>query len=426
MKYLTVGNHKIELKPDDKDALLKGSTLSTNLTVNPAEYVISIPTFKEQYGTQKQLAIIATYKNGGEFVVGELVRIEVPKSTQKVLYAYTNENGTALLTVSSLIGGDYDIAASLNNTDTFKGEQIKTKFTITKKPVVLKTDDVSVYYNTGTTATIKVTDKATGKAVANAIVRVTIYTGSKATFDGWVQTNSNGVATITTSLGVGKHKIVIRTDENEPRYQGSTVTKTITVLKHAARFYAPYTTAYYKEGKYFTVKLLSTKNNKVIYDGKLKVRIYTSKTNYLLYTGYTNKDGKVNIKIDLNPGVYTVYINGLDGKNYTVNQLKTTIKVLKTPTKITPNKLTAKYKANKYFTAKVINTKTGKAIVGLKIGFKVYTGKSYKVFYAVTNSNGVAQIPTKTLSIGSHNVQLYSTNKNCAASVATSTIKIVK
>lgn len=410
----------------DNDDSYIASTVNANLTVNPADVVITIPDFKKTYGTTEPVKIIATFKSSGKPVVNEVVKINVPKSTQKVLYALTDENGTAKLTVSGLTGGEYDISATMNDTTKLKSNSTANKIIIVKKEVKLSTNDVSIYYNSGTTATLKVLDKTTGKAVPNAIVKITIKSGSKNVFVGWVQTNSKGEASLTTPLAVGKYKITISMDENEPRYKASSVTKTITVLKHNARFYAPYTTAYYKEGKYFTVKLISNKNNKVIYDGKLKVRIYTSSSQYYQYIGYTNIEGKVNIKIDLNPGVYTVYVNGLDGKNYTVSQLKTTIKVLKTPAKITPNKLTAKYKANKYFTAKVINSKTGKAIAGLKIGFKVYTGKSYKVYYAVTNSNGVAQISTKALSVGSHTVQLYSTNKYCTASVATSTIKIVK
>lgn len=289
----------------------------------------------------------------------------------------------------------------------------------------LSTNDVSLYYNTGTTATIKVLDKS-GKAVPNAIVKVTIKSGSKKVFEGWVQTNSKGVATLTTPLAVGKYQITLSMDEYEPRYKASPITKSITVLKHNARFYAPYTTVYYKEGKYFTVKLVSNKNGKAIYNGKLKVRIMMGNGRYLQYTGYTSIDGTLKIKIDLNPGVYAVYINGLDGKNYTVNQLRTTIKVLATPTKLAPTAISAKYKANKFFTVKAINTKTNKVIAGLKVGLQIYTGKTYKVVYAVTNAQGIAQFSTKALSIGTHKAVAYSTNKYCKASVATSSIKIVK
>lgn len=402
------------------------SEIRINVTVRQAEVVVDILDFRKEYGTTEPVKIVVTFKNGGKPVTGEVVKINVPKSTQKVLYALTDENGTAKLTVSSLTGGEYDISASMNDTKKLKSNTDSNKIIILKKEVKLSTNDVSLYYNTGTTATIKVLDKTTGKGIPNAIVKITIKSGSKKVFEGWVQTNSNGVATLTTPLAVGKYQITLSMDDYEPRYKASPITKTITVLKHNARFYAPYTTVYYKDGKYFTVKLLSTKNSKVIYNGKLKVRIYTSKTSYLLYTGYTNVDGKLNIKIDLNPGVYTVYINGLDGKNYTVNQLKTTIKVLATPTKLVPTAISAKYKANKYFTVKAVNTKTNKVIAGLKVGLQIYTGKTYKVVYAVTNAQGIAQFNTNALSIGTHKAVAYSTNKYCKASVATSSIKIVK
>jgi hypothetical protein len=423
-KTLDVKTYSVSV--EDTDDFYVASKVETNITVIKAEVIVDILDFKETYGTTKQVQIVATFKNGGAPVPNEIVKINVPKSTQKVLYAYTDANGTAKLTVSGLTGGEYDISATMNDTSKMKSNTDSNKIIIVKKEVKLSTNDVSIYYNTGTTATIKVLDKSTGKGIPNAIVKVTIYSGSKKVFEGWVQTSDKGVATLTTPLAVGKYKITLSMDSYEPRYKASSLSKSITVLKHNARFYAPYTTAYYKEGKYFTVKLLSNKNKKVIFNGKLKVRIMLGNGRYYQYTGYTSIDGTLKIKIDLNPGTYAVYINGLDGKNYTVSQLKTTIKVLPTPTKLAPTALTAKYKSNSVFKVKAINTKTNKVIAGLKVGLQIYTGKTYKVVYAVTNAQGIAQFSVKALSVGTHKVVAYSTNKYCKASVATSSIKIVK
>ena len=423
-KTLTAKTYNITIEDTDDNYI--ASTLKTNLTVIPAEIILTIADFKNPLGTKEQVKITATFKNGGKPLAGEVVKIYVPKSSQKILYAYTNENGTAKLTVSGLSVGSYFISAVMNDTEKINSTVPTNKINIYRKQVVLSTSNVNIYYNSGTTATIKVTDPETKKGVANAIVKVTIYTGSKKTFEGWVQCNSNGVATLTTPLPVGKHKIELSMDGMEPRYRACPTTKTINVLKNTAKFQAPAVTAYYKDGKNFVVKLVSTKNNKAIFYGKLKVRIMMGGGKYMQYTGYTSGDGTVKIKIDLAPGTYTVYVNGMDGKNYTVNQLKTSIKVLPTPTKLAPTALTAKYKANSFFKVKAINTKTNKVIAGLKVGLQIYTGNSYKVYYATTNAQGIAQFSTKTLSVGTHKAIAYSTNQYCKASTATSSIKITK
>ena len=407
------------------DGTYVASTVKSNLTVKQTTAIVTIKNYKHEYGSLVPIEIQAKFKNGNP-VNGEILKVYVPQSNAKTLYVQTDGNGTGKLNITGFTSGSYEITATMNDTKRFKSNIDSKNFVIDKKEVKLSTNDVTLYFNTGNTATIKVLDKTTGKGVDNAIVRVIIYTGSKKTFDGYVQADKNGVATLTTSLAVGKHTIVLSMDNNEPRYKASQVKKTITVLKHNARFYAPYTSCYYKEGKYFTVKLISNKNKKVIYNGHVKVRIMLSGGRYYQLSGYTGLDGTFRFKINLNPGVYTVYVNGMDGRNYTVSQLKTTIKVVKTPTKLVPTALTAKYKSNSFFKVKAINTKLNKGIAGLKIGLQIYTGKYYKVYYATTNAQGIAQFSTKFLSLGYHKAVAYSTIKYCSAKIATSAIRIVK
>ena len=94
--------------------------------------------------------------------------------------------------------------------------------------------------------------------------------------------------------------------------------------------------------------------------------------------------------------------------------------------KLIPTKVNAKVKTSKLFKVKVINKKTKKIISGVKIKIKVYTGKQFKTFNVKTNKNGIAQINTKSLKAGNHNVIVTSADKYCVASAAKSTIKITK
>ena len=112
--------------------------------------------------------------------------------------------------------------------------------------------------------------------------------------------------------------------------------------------------------------------------------------------------------------------------NMVAKQITSKIIVKKAPTKLIPTKVNAKVKTSKLFKVKVINKKTKKIISGVKIKIKVYTGKQFKTFNVKTNKNGIAQINTKSLKAGNHNVIVISADKYCVASAAKSTIKITK
>ena len=204
------------------------------------------------------------------------------------------------------------------------------------------------------------------------------------------------------------------------------MTKTITVKKDSGTFTAPKVTAYYKQGKYFTITLKNSKTKKAIYDAKVNIRIYISSNQYYNYNGNTGANGQLKLLIDLKPGTYKVEVRGGDSKAYTAKMLTSKIVVKKAPTKLIPKKLTAKKGATKYFKVTVKNTKTKKVIAGVKVTIKVYTGKKYKIYTKKTNKNGIAKLNVKSLKVGTHKVVVTSGNKYCVAKTAKSTIKITK
>ena len=115
-----------------------------------------------------------------------------------------------------------------------------------------------------------------------------------------------------------------------------------------------------------------------------------------------------------------------DSKNFAASKVSSKIVVYKTPTKVTPTKLTAKKGQTTYFKVTVQNTKTKKVIPGVQVKIKVYTGKTYKTYTVKTNSKGVAQLNVKSLSLGTHKVIVSSANSYCVAKSATSYITIKK
>ena len=86
----------------------------------------------------------------------------------------TDAYGKARISAKLLSGGTYNITVSNNDTKNMNYANESGQMVITAKPVVITVVSLTKTYNTGYTAKIKVTDKATGKAVANATLLVKI------------------------------------------------------------------------------------------------------------------------------------------------------------------------------------------------------------------------------------------------------------
>lgn len=419
--FMGVGNHTAELSTN---GIYKSTNTKFNLTIEQAQINIKIDPFKEEYGTQKKVTITVTNAKNGEPVPYTWIHLYIPGTSKIDYYFQTNKNGQATVSVNQLTSGTYPITASNNDTKNIAYNNASGKIIITPKSVKLTaTSKLTIYYNTGSTVTIKVTDK-NGKAISEAYILVQLYTGSKSS-NYLLKTDKNGNAKISAPLNVGKNKMVVSTADK--RYSGSSITKYITVYRSTAKISAPKTTAYYKQGRYLTIKLVNTKrSNAPIYNAKLNIRVYISSYRYYNYNGNTGADGTLKLLINLKPGTYKVEVRGADSKNYVASKVSSKIVVLKAPTKLTPAKLTAKKGKTTYFKVTAKNTKTNKIISGVKITIKVYTGKKYKTYTITTNSKGIAYFNVKSLSLGTHKVIVSSANKYCVAKSATSYIKITK
>ena len=403
------------------------------IKVNKIDIKITIENFDEYYGTDKKFTVTVTNAKTGKAVQGITVNFNITKDGVEISYINgnqekintqtTNSEGKIELPASNLMPGKYGIAANVTNGTNTNASSNKGTATIKKIPVVINGKDVSIYYNTGTTYTVKVTKN--GKAVEGMYLLVRLYTTSTKYSDYLFQTNSKGQVSFSASLAVGKHKIIISSADN--RYEASQITKTITVKKASAKITAKKVTTYYKADKYFTVKLTNTKNKKAIYDAKVNIKIFVSKNRYYNYKGNTGMNGQIKLLLDsLKPGTYKVEVSGADNKNFAAKKVTSKIVIKKAPTKLAPKKVTAKKGKNKYFQVKVTNKKTKKVITGIKIKVKVYTGKKAKTYTLKTDSKGIAKLNVKKLKVGSHKVIVTSANKYCVAKQSKSTIKIKK
>ena len=418
--FMDVGNHTVTIK---SNAFNKTNGTSQIITINKANINIVIDEYKEYYGSDKKIKITVTNAATGDPVKSTILHLYLPVTTQKDYYFQTNENGTSEINVNGFVGGTYDLTISNNDTKNINSKSVDGSFTILKIPVVINSKDVTVYYNTGTTAKIKVTQN--GKPLSGMYVLVTLYATSTKYSNYLFQTNSKGEISFSASLTVGKHKMIINSADN--RYDAKQVTPTITVKKATGKFTAKKVTTYYKAGKYFTLKLTNTKKKKPIYDAKVNIKIFISKNRYYNYNGKTGMNGQIKLLLDtLKPGSYKVVISCADKKDYSAKEITSKIVIKKAPAKLTPKKMTAKKGAKKFFQVKVKNKKTKKVIKGVKVKIKVYTGKKAKTFTAKTNAKGIAKISTAKLKVGKHKVVVTSANKYVVAKKAKSTIKIKK
>ncbi|WP_406534456.1 hypothetical protein [Methanobrevibacter sp.] len=428
--YSPAGIYNLSISAGDD---LSGK-LDTTITINKINTKLTVAKLNEYYGTSEKITITALNANSGKVLKGVPIYFKVTSSTgseitystnnNKITTIYTNSNGTVELPVSSLIAGKYNVYALLNGTDNYGKSEVNDKITINAIPIRYEVTAGTMYYNTGNTATIKVISKLNNKPVAGAIVIIQ-FDNDKNQVYGY-QSDANGIVTVKVPLNVGKHSMFIQ-DGGEGRFTTTPITKNIKVQKASAKISAPKVTAYYKQGKYFTIKLTNTKNKKPIYYAKLNVRVYVTATKYYNYkTVQTGLDGKIKLLVDLKPGKYKVEIRGADSKNFAAKKVTSKITIKKAPTKLIPKKLTAKKGEKKYFKVTVKNKKTKKVIAGVKVKIKVYTGKKFKTYKVKTNKKGIAQLNVKSLKVGKHKVVVTSANKYCVAKAAKSTIKITK
>lgn len=86
------------------------------------------------------------------------------------------------------------------------------------------------------------------------------------------------------------------------------------------------------------------------------------------------------------------------------------VKVVKSSTKVYAPAKVIKYKKDTYFKIKVVDSKKN-LVKNVLLKVRVDTGKNYKIYSIKTNSKGVAKLPTKKLSLGTHKVTITTNDK---------------
>lgn len=274
--------------------------------------------------------------------------------------------------------------------------------------------------------TFKVTDFNTDAPLSNVELGILSKKGYSS-FDK-ITTDSNGIAVWKLPFKLGSCIIYAGllvdddgiSSQNDDLYcEGVNTSISITNI--------PATLKLEKSGKYYqgttvTVSLIDSLN-KPLANEKVTIKFSNGKSK----TVTTNSNGVATYTLPFAPGKASATANVVSD-NVKANDAKLSeFEIYKAPAKITPTKLSTTYKSGKYFQVKVINSKTEKAMGGVKLILKVYTGKKYKKVTVTTNNNGIAKYAASGLALGTHNVIVSPADtKYLTASSKKSSIKISK
>lgn len=185
---------------------------------------------------------------------------------------------------------------------------------------------------------------------------------------------------------------------------------------------SPHTQHYSSGNIVYNVKIFDI----VSYDGikykepkyyhTIKLRVYTG-GNYKVYSGVIGYNGVASIKIpNLSIGNHHVevyYDNSLKGSS--------TIKIIKSTTKVYAPTKTIKHDKNTYYKIKVLDSH-GNPVKKIVLKVNVFTDKKSKTYSIKTDNKGVAKLKTIALALGKHKVTIKTHNKKYKISKTTKII----
>ena len=263
-------------------------------------------------------------KKTGKAVANAYVLITVYTSSKKYtrFIGKTDKNGKVYLTTPLSVGKHKIIYQSADNN--YKSGQITRYVTVKTAPAKFSAPKVSTYYKSGRAFKIKLINTKTNKPIHTGKMNIKIYLSKNKYINYTGVSDGNGFVQFKATLKPGTYKIVV--SDYDKGYTAKAVTSQIKVSKSPIKI-AP-TALKVKKGKYFKVKVTSTKSKKVLSAVKVKVRVYTGKK-YKTYTIKTNKKGIASLKIKQKVGKHKVVLTPYQTKYYTAKKVTKTLRVVK-------------------------------------------------------------------------------------------------
>ena len=274
------------------------------------------------------------------------------------------KSGENIIKVPGVSEGNHDVNISYSGNDRYEPEKITKSVSVFRSIIA---NDMTRGWGSPYDYKAEFLDE-TGHVIADTEVKF-VVNGKTYT----AKTNNQGIAYLDTSkLPVGKYNITCINPVT-----GEQVTAKTTIVKRLIE--NKDITMDFLDGTWYKVRAIGD-DGKPVGEGEfVQISVHT-----VSYSCKTDKNGYAKLKINLNPGKYTITA---EYKNTTVKNklvVKQTFKLVK--------KTVSVKKGKKLVLQAKLKWSNGKAIKGkvIKIKFK---GKTYK---AKTNSKGIAKVTIKT------------------------------
>ena len=366
-----IGEHGIPIDNAKVSFVVKGTTYTryTNVNgiaslpigLNPGSYTIT--TKYDKYSVNNNIIVLSPivtkdlvkyYNNGSKFeakIIGITTPTKVTFTVKKATYTkYTDKNGIASLPIG-LSPGSYTI------TTKYDKYSVNNNINVYYKII---TSDIVKYYKNDTAFTITIAD-GNDNPIKGASVTCNY--------------NGNVLKAITTATGT--LKLIVNSDPGEysviTSCAGKTIKNTVKVLKP---FESNDLVKYLKNNSQFNVKVMDSHGNPVNNGVKVDVKV-----NNKVYPIYTDKNGIATLKINLNPGTYTLTTTYLGFSE------KNTVKVLP---RITSSDVTTTINEDFEFKIKILDGQ-GKPLQNGDVKFTL-NGKENTTR---TNNEGIATFTGK-------------------------------
>ena len=292
--------------------------------------------------------------------INESVRIDVNLKP----YNVNASNGTAILTLSNLDYGNYNVTAIFSS-KIYENLSASDKFSVNSIRTYFKADNLVMYYKDGSRFYVTLLDKNNNPLSGKNITINLNGVDNKRT------TDANGTASMAINLNSAVYNATISYLGDEI-YSPSNLTRTITV---ESTIISSDVVKYYRNDTQYYATILDFKGNPVA-NTEVIMNI-----NGVFYKRITNADGVVRLNLNLEPNTYILTVsNPITGENAANN-----ITVL---SRFVENHDLVKYykNASKY-SVKLLDD-TGSPLAGVNVTFNING-----VFYnRLTDSNGVASL----------------------------------
>ncbi|MBR6993074.1 MAG: Ig-like domain repeat protein, partial [Methanobrevibacter sp.] len=332
---------------------------------------------------------------------GDVTNITVninPDATQYILISIDGNNvgfdeidgGVVEVAIADLSAGEHNLTVTYTGDTNYNKGTANATFTIGKAASIVVIDSI--------VKTDSTFDIVVDYSVVNETdIAIVVKNQDGTEISSGIDTSVAGKVTIS-NLDVGNYTITISNEEND-NYNGSSATANFSVDNVITILSAGDITMSYKDGTAWTATLTDTENNPI---SGVVVKIGISGKSYNIKT---DANGVASLPINLYPGIYEINATYVGDKYRTASFASGVLNVTKAIAVLSTSNINMTFKDGTAW-AVTLTEANGNPISGVSVNMTI----AGKVYFALTDANGVASLP----------INLYPGNYSVTASFANS------